>query len=51
MPFAFNSDYEAAFEELKSRLLFTPILRYYNLDLETILEIDALDGVIAGVLS
>ena len=51
MLFIFDLDYEAAFEKLKSRLLLALILRHYDLDLETMLEIDASNGVIAEVLS
>ena len=40
-----------AFKELKNRLIFSLILYYYNLDLELILEIDASNRVIAGILS
>jgi hypothetical protein len=31
--------------------MFAPILRHYDPDLKTILETEALDGVVAGVLS
>ena len=36
---------------MKKRLTDAPILRHYHPDLETRLETDALDGVVAGVLS
>ena len=39
-----------AFKELKDRLISFLILYYYNPDLKLILEIDASNGVIAGIL-
>jgi RNase H-like domain found in reverse transcriptase len=51
MPFIFNDNYIEAFKELKDRLTSSPILCYYNPDLKLILETDASDGVVAGVLS
>ena len=50
MPFIFNDNYIGAFKELKDWLISSLILYYYNLDLKLILEIDALDRVIAGIL-
>jgi len=50
MPFVFDNNYIEAFEELKDWLTSSPILRYYNPDLKSILETDASDGVVAGVL-
>jgi len=50
MPFIFNSDYIEAFKELKERLISSLIRYYYNLDLKLILETDASNGVIAGIL-
>ena len=50
-PFIFDSDCSEAFQELKERLLSAPVLRHYNPDLETRLETDASDGVVAGILS
>jgi RNase H-like domain found in reverse transcriptase len=49
-PFIFNNDYIEAFGELKDRLISSLILRYYNPDLKLMLETDASDGVITGVL-
>jgi len=49
-PFVFNNDYMEAFGELKDRLISSLILRYYDLDLELMLETDASDGVVAGIL-
>ena len=51
IPFAFNSNYKKVFKELKDQLIFFLILYYYDLDLESILETDASDRVIAGILS
>ena len=49
--FIFDHHCRAAFEELKNRLISAPILRHYDPNLETMLETDASDGVVAGVLS
>jgi RNase H-like domain found in reverse transcriptase/Reverse transcriptase (RNA-dependent DNA polymerase)/Integrase zinc binding domain/Integrase core domain/Retroviral aspartyl protease len=51
VPFVFGPDCTTAFEELKHRLVSAPILAHYNPDKETMLETDASDGVVAGVLS
>jgi len=40
----------AAFKELKERLISSLIFHYYNLDLKLILETDASNKVIAGIL-
>jgi RNase H-like domain found in reverse transcriptase len=50
MPFIFNNNYIEAFRELKDQLISSLILRHYNPDLKLMLETDASDGVIAGVL-
>ena len=50
-PFVFDSECHEAFQELKERLLSTPVLRHYDPELETMLETDASDGVVAGILS
>ena len=50
-PFVFDDNCTEAFEELKDRLTSSLILRHYDPDLESILETDASDGVVAGVLS
>jgi len=50
-PFIFDSDCSEAFQELKERLLSAPILRHYDPNFETMLETDASDGVVAGILS
>jgi len=49
-PFIFNNNYIKAFKELKNQLTSSPILRYYNLDLKLMLETDASNRVVAGVL-
>jgi transposase InsO family protein len=49
--FQFDETCRSAFQELKRRLTEAPILRHYDYALETMLETDASDGVIAGVLS
>jgi len=50
MPFIFNNNYIKAFKELKDWLTSFLILHYYNLDLKLILETDASNRVIVGVL-
>jgi len=40
-----------AFEEIKDWLISFLILRHYNPDLKLMLETDASDGVVAGILS
>jgi hypothetical protein len=50
MPFVFNNSYIEAFEEIKDLLISSLILYYYNLDLKLILETDASNRVIAGIL-
>ena len=42
---------EAAFQELKGRFTSAPVLRYFDLDREIIVETDASDYVSAGVMS
>ena len=49
-PFKFDLACERAFKELKECLVSAPILAYFNLDLPSLVETDASDGVIAGVL-
>jgi len=50
--FSWTNDCQAAFDELKHRLLTAPILRHFSHDLETEtqMDTDASDGVLAGVL-
>jgi RNase H-like domain found in reverse transcriptase len=49
-PFMFNNDYIEAFRELKDWLISSLILYYYNPDLKLMLETDASNRVVAGVL-
>jgi len=42
---------QEAFDKLKQAMLSAPILRYYDPGLPTIVETDASNGVVAGVLS
>jgi len=51
MPFVFDDSYIKAFKQLKNQLISSPILHHYDLDLELMLETDASDGVVAGILS
>jgi sporulation-control protein spo0M len=51
MPFIFNNNYMEAFKELKNWLISSPVLYHYDLDLKLMLEMDASDRVIAGILS
>ena len=48
--FNFNTAYKEAFNKLYTALTSAPILRHYLLELETIIEIDALNRVITGIL-
>jgi len=50
MPFIFNNSYIEAFKQLKNWLISSLILYYYNPDLKLILETDASDRVVVGVL-
>jgi len=50
MPFIFNNNYIEAFKEIKDRLISSLILYYYNLDLKLMLETNASNRVIAGIL-
>jgi hypothetical protein len=50
MLFIFNNNYIEAFRELKDRLISSLILYYYNLDLKLMLETDASNRVIVGIL-
>ena len=46
----FRADYKESFKELKYRLITALILIIYNLELESILETDALDLVVSIIL-
>jgi transposase InsO family protein len=49
--FVFDENCKEAFEELKARLTSAPILGHYDPERETMLELDASDGVTAGIFS
>ena len=49
--FIWNDNCERAFQDLKERFISAPILRWFNPDLEIMIETDASDWVSAGVLS
>ena len=51
VPFVWDNRCQEAFEELKRRLMNAPVLYHYQPELETQLETDASDGVVAGVLT
>jgi hypothetical protein len=46
----FNTAYKQAFNKLKKQLVFILLLSYFDPTLLTILEIDALDRIIASIL-
>jgi hypothetical protein len=50
-PFLFDQACHKAFKELKTRLTTAPILSHYNPQQRSMLELDASDGVVAGVFS
>ena len=50
-PFYFDTACKQAFNELKKRLVSTPLLIYFNLKQPLMLETDAFNGVIAGIFS
>ena len=49
--FYWSDDCQAAFEELKRRLVEAPVLAHFRPGRDTKVETDASDGVVAGVLS
>ena len=51
VPFQFGKECWEAFKELKARLTSSELLRHYDPELQSMIETDASDGVIAGVLS
>jgi hypothetical protein len=51
VPFSFNQMCINAFKELKARLTSSSLLKHYLLELPTMVETDASDGVVAGILS
>ena len=50
-PFRFDASCEKAFKELKKRLVSAPLLAHFDIDRPSMIETDALDKVIASVLS
>ena len=51
VPFIWDENCQEAFKELKQQLTNAPMLYHYQSELETHLETDASDGVVAGVLT
>jgi hypothetical protein len=49
--FNFDSKCKEVFDELKNRLTSTLIIHYYNFGKDTMLETNAFNGVVLGVLS
>jgi hypothetical protein len=50
-PFVWTSECDVAFKKIKEALLGIPTLHHFAPELETRLETDASDGVVAGVMS
>ena len=50
-PLNWSPQYERVFKQLKIAFTFAPILHHFEPELETILETDALDYIVFGVLS
>jgi hypothetical protein len=50
VPFNFDNKCQEAFQELKRRMTTALILQHYNPLYKSMLETDASDGVIAGIL-
>jgi len=51
IPFMWSSDQQAAFDPLKNAFTTAPILRHFDYEREIIVETDASDYVLAGILS
>ena len=49
--FEWGKDYEVAFQELKRRFTSAPVLRYFDLDREIIMETDAFEYISTSVMS
>jgi len=49
--FAWTTDCENAFQQIKSEFIKEPILQAFDWDLETVLECDSSDWVVGGILS
>ena len=50
-PFLWNYDCHRVFDELKTKFCTAPILKHFDPELETILETNASDYVVSGILS
>ena len=51
VPFSWRHQQQQAFDDLRTRLLSAPVLRQFDRTLETIIETDASNQAIAGILS
>jgi len=51
VPFVWGPEQQAAFDLLKKAFTSSPILRHFDYDREIIVETDALDYILAGILS
>ena len=51
VPFIFNKGCKEAFQQLKTQLTTAPILSHYDPEQKTMLELDASDGITAGIFS
>jgi hypothetical protein len=51
MTFKWTEQCQEAFKRLKQVMLEASILRYFDYELATMMETDASDGVVSGVLS
>ena len=49
--FAWNAECEAAFQQLKYKFILVPILIYFDVEREIIIETDASDYVSTGIMS
>ena len=50
-PIEWTPGCQEVFDELKARFCSVPVLKHFNLTLETILETDASDYIVSGILS
>ena len=51
VPFSWGSEQQAAFDELRQRFMSAPILTQFDRSLDTIIETDASNQAISGILS
>ena len=49
--FIFDENYKEIFKEFKAKLIFISILGYYDLERETILKLNILDGITVSIFS